>query len=245
MKNKFLKVLGFNLFIGKISDLPIVTKEKKNLINTMNPRVFSLSRNNERLNKSFKETDYLVMDGQYFFLAPLLLNLKYVGKISGTNVMNYYLEMANKNALKVFFMGTSESSLKNIENRIQRELPNIEVSSFSPPFRKEFSDKENIEILDKINSFQPNILIVGLTAPKQEIWAYENLNKIDANIICTVGAALDWFAGKTRQPEKLWVNLGLEWLIRTIRRPEILKRYPDYLLFFWYLFLNIINIRKD
>ena len=96
-----------------------------------------------------------------------------------------------------------------------------------------------------INQFNPDILFIGMTAPKQEKWAYEHKDKINANIICTVGNVFDWFADNQKRPGKIWIKLGLEWFIRTIRRPEILKRYPNVFKFFWILFLNIIRIRKD
>jgi N-acetylglucosaminyldiphosphoundecaprenol N-acetyl-beta-D-mannosaminyltransferase len=100
-------------------------------------------------------------------------------------------------------------------------------------------------MITAINSFSPDILFVGMTAPKQEIWAYQNKERTNARIICSVGAVFEWYARVKNAPGKIWVKLGLEWLIRTIRRPEILKRYPDYLMFFWLLFLNIIRIRRD
>jgi N-acetylglucosaminyldiphosphoundecaprenol N-acetyl-beta-D-mannosaminyltransferase len=129
--------------------------------------------------------------------------------------------------------------------RSSADYKNIEVEYFSPPYKDSFSDEENNEMLMAINRFSPDILFVGMTAPKQEIWAYQNKEKINARIICSVGAVFEWYAKVKKEPGKIWVKLGLEWLIRTIRRPEILNRYPDYLMFFWLLFLNIIRIRKD
>jgi N-acetylglucosaminyldiphosphoundecaprenol N-acetyl-beta-D-mannosaminyltransferase len=240
----FVNVLGLSLYSGTADQIPYNTN-KKILINTMNPRVFTISRHNELLKKTFENTEYLIEDGQYFALAPLLLKGKYVRKVSGTNIFYSMMAKANHNKGKVFFLGASKETLEKMKQRSSIDYQNIEVEYYSPPYKDCFTNEENNEMVMAINSFSPDILFIGMTAPKQEIWAYQNKGKIDARIICSVGAVFEWYARVKSAPGKIWVKLGLEWLIRTIRRPEILKRYPDYLMFFWLLFLNIIHIRKD
>lgn len=240
----FVNILGFSLYSGTADQIPYDTK-KKILINTMNPRVFTISRHNELLKKAFENTEYLVEDGQYFTLAPLLLKGKYVRKVSGSDVFYSMMDKANNYKGKVFFLGASKDTLEKMKLRSSADYKNIQVEYFSPPYKDCFSDEENNEMLMAIKRFSPDILFVGMTAPKQEIWSYQNKEKINARIICSVGAIFEWYARVKKEPGKIWVKLGLEWLIRTIRRPEILNRYPDYLMFFWLLFLNIIRIRKD
>ena len=244
-KHFLLELFNFKIFCKEKKFLPTEITNKKLLVNTINPRVFSLSTKNKKLHESFKNSDFLVMDGQYFGLASLLLKFKKLPKISGTDLLYFYLDLANKKKYRVFFMGSSEKVLSKIKKRINESYKQICVESVSPPYKDNFSPEENKVILKRINEFKPNILFVGMTAPKQEIWAFEEKNNLECNLICPVGAAFDWFAGERKQPERIWVLLGLEWFIRTLRRPEILKRYPSYLIFFWYLFLNIIKLRKD
>jgi N-acetylglucosaminyldiphosphoundecaprenol N-acetyl-beta-D-mannosaminyltransferase len=242
--NMFVNVLGLSLYSGTADQISY-DLTKKILINTMNPRVFTISRHNELLKKAFESTDYLIEDGQYFALAPLLLKGKYVRKVSGTNIFYSMMAKANHNKGKVFFLGASKEILEKMKQRSSIDYQNIEVEYYSPPYKECFSNEENNKMVMAINSFSPDILFIGMTAPKQEIWAYQNKEKIDARIICSVGAVFEWYAKVKRQTGKFWVKLGLEWMIRTIRRPELLKRYPDYLMFFWLLFLNVIRIRKD
>ncbi len=240
----FVNILGFSLYSGTVEEIPY-NSNKKILINTMNPRVFTISRRNELLKKAFENTDYLIEDGQYFALAPLLLRGKYVRKVSGQDVFYSMMTKANNNKGKVFLFGASKDTLERMKLRASMDYKNIQVEYFSPPFKDSFSIEENHEMIKTINDFSPDMLFIGMTAPKQEIWAYQNKEKINARIICSVGAVFEWYARVRKEPGKIWVKLGFEWLIRTIRRPEILKRYPDYLMFFWLLFLNIVRIRKD
>ena len=80
-----------------------------------------------------------------------------------------------------------------------------------------------------VNEFKPNVLFIGMTAPKQEKWAYEHKDKLHAHIICTVGAVFDFYAGTVKRPHKIWIKLGLEWLGRLVKEPKRLyKRYLYY-----------------
>ncbi|MGZ4099221.1 MAG: WecB/TagA/CpsF family glycosyltransferase, partial [Bacteroidia bacterium] len=65
---------------------------------------------------------------------------------------------------------------------------------------------------------------IGLTAPKQEKWAYENREFLNVPIISTIGNVFDWYAGNSKRPSKIWIKLRLEWLARIFIRPEIFRR---------------------
>jgi N-acetylglucosaminyldiphosphoundecaprenol N-acetyl-beta-D-mannosaminyltransferase len=95
-----------------------------------------------------------------------------------------------------------------------------------------------------INKFQPDVLFIGLTAPKQEKWGYKYKNLVNAKLICCIGAVFDWYAGKEKIIAPIWWKLRLAWLIRSINRPEIFKRYPSVGIFFCHLFLAIIRVKK-
>jgi len=239
---KYESVLGLKVFNSKLIDIPL---SQKNIINTISPSSYTMALDDPFFYKALKESDILLLDGQYFALAPLLLKGKMVRKQSGTDCFYHVMDAANTQSWKVFFLGSSEDTLSKIKQRMSRDYPNIKVETFSPPFKKEFSKDDNDQMIDIINSFNPDVLLVGMTAPKQEKWVYQNKESLNARIICSIGAVFDWYAGNQKQPEKIWVNLGLEWFIRTVRRPEILKRYPAVLKFFWILLLNVIRVRRD
>jgi N-acetylglucosaminyldiphosphoundecaprenol N-acetyl-beta-D-mannosaminyltransferase len=239
---KYESVLGLKVFNSRLSDIHL---NQKNIINTISPTSYTMALEDPLFFNALKGSDILLLDGQYFALAPLFLNGKIVKKTSGTDCFYHVMNAANCNNWKVFFLGASENTLKKISDRIHFDYPNIKVDSFSPPFKKEFTNDDNDNMIDKINKFNPDVLLVGMTAPKQEKWVFQNEADINARIICSIGAVFDWYAGTQKQPEKIWVALGLEWFIRTIRRPEIIKRYPNVFKFFWILFLNVIRVRKD
>lgn len=100
-------------------------------------------------------------------------------------------------------------------------------------------------MIQAINNFEPDVLFIGMTAPKQEKWAYEHKDFVNARIISTIGNVFDWYAGNSKRPSKIWINLRLEWLARIFMRPEIFRRNTgNQLKFLRDVFLHITHIKK-
>ena len=77
---------------------------------------------------------------------------------------------------------------------------------------------------DEVNVFNPDVLFVGMTAPKQEKWVHLYKNELNANTICSIGAVFDFYAGNIERAPKLMINLGLEWLHRSFKSSRLLRR---------------------
>ena len=78
------------------------------------------------------------------------------------------------------------------------DFSNIRVETHSPPFTDKFNNNENNTMIDKINSFSPDVLFVGMSAPKQEKWVFDNRDKIKVSTIASVGAVFDFYAGNVK-----------------------------------------------
>lgn len=226
-------------------DLEKVSFEGKILVNTISPNSYGISTKDSTFKTALQNSDILTLDGEYFGLAAIFLKGKRIKKQQGPDNFKCFMKKVNDISGKVFFLGSSETTLSLIKKRALIEYPNAKVQTYSPPFKPEFTEEDNIKMIDAINSFKPHLLCVGMTAPKQEKWAYQHYRKLDANVTITIGQVFDWFAGTMDEPNPIWRKLHLLWLIRTIKRPEILRRYPSVFIFFWHLMLNIIRIRKD
>lgn len=123
------------------------------------------------------------------------------------------------------FMGSSESVLAKIRQRAADSFPNVEVITYSPPYKPEFSKEDNEAIIKAINEANPDLLWIGMTAPKKEKWAYEHWDEL--NIHChvgTIGAVFDFFAGTTKRAPLWWQQHSLEWLYRLIKEPKRMWR---------------------
>ena len=240
---KVISILGFNIFND---DFESILEDKSFLrINTISPNSFTISRRNEVFKNALKSSEIITLDGLYFGLAPKLLKGIAIEKKSGTDWFYFLMNHFNNTNGSIFFLGSNNDTLKKIKYNSTLKYPNLKIGALSPAFKNEFDISDVKFMASEINNFNPDVLFLGLTAPKQEILSYQLKDIVNTKIICSIGNVFDWFAGNQKQPEKIWVNLGLEWFIRTVRRPEILKRYPNVFYFFWILFLNIIKVRKD
>ena len=125
----------------------------------------------------------------------------------------------------VMFMGSSQKVLNLIVKRAAEVYPHLKVVTYSPPYKPEFSDEDNKAIIDAINATNPDLLWIGMTAPKQEKWTYSHWSEL--NIHChvgTIGAVFDFFAGTVERAPLWWQRHGLEWLYRLLKEPKRMWR---------------------
>lgn len=237
----FVNCLGFNVFSGNLSEIDLNTGNK--ILNTISPISYGISTKDKLFRQALRASDFLVLDGFYFGLSSILLQRKKIVINQGPDVLDYFMKKMNSIHGKVFFLGSTVSTLEKIKLRAAVDFPDIEILYYSPPFKPEFSDEDNRIMFEKINSFQPDILFIGMTCPKQEKWSYLHKDKIDAKLTCCIGAVFDWYAG-IKPIAPIWWKLRLGWLKRAIDRPEILKRYPNIGIYFWHLFLAFIGFKK-
>jgi N-acetylglucosaminyldiphosphoundecaprenol N-acetyl-beta-D-mannosaminyltransferase len=108
-----------------------------------------------------------------------------------------------------------------MRQRMARDYPNIKVAGlYSPPFKDVYSRAEINEMIKAINAAAPDVLWVGLSAPKQEKFIFENRARLNVKFIGAVGAVFDFYAGNIRRNENSWfVHHGLEWLPRLLQEP--------------------------
>lgn len=192
---------------------------------TINPHSFCVAKEDMVFKSALMSSDILIPDGVGVVWASKFLYNKSICKISGFDMHLHFLLLLQKNGGgRVFYLGSSNKTLSRIVDRINREFPLLDVKVFSPPFKSDFSDEDNTRMINAINEFKPDVLFVGMTAPKQEKWVFFNKSKVSANVICSIGAVFDFYAGTIKRPSKFWIDLGLEWFPRFIKEPRRLWR---------------------
>ena len=125
----------------------------------------------------------------------------------------------------VMFMGSSQKVLDLIVKRAAEVYPHLKIVTYSPPYKPVFSEEDNKAIIDAINAADPDLLWIGMTAPKQEKWTYSHWDEL--NIHChvgTIGAVFDFFAGTVERAPVWWQRHGLEWLYRLLKEPKRMWR---------------------
>ena len=221
-----ISFIDYSIYNGDLNHLAVTSKI---LINTINQYSFCIAQNDIDFKNALQHSDVLLPDGVGVVLAVKILNGERIKKIAGADLHEFLLNDLDKKGGSCFYLGSSQKTLDKITERVSREFPNVKIGSFSPPFKTEFSNDDNIQMLKKVNTFKPDVLFVGMTAPKQEKWSYKFKNQLEAEVICSIGAVFDFYAGTIVRPHKFWVNLGLEWFVRLLKEPKRMwRRYLYY-----------------
>lgn len=201
--------------------------EGKLLINTINAHSYNTALKDKLFQRALINGDVLIPDGVSIVKACKWLNAKSQPKerIAGWDLFAFEMDKLNKKGGKCFFMGSSEKVLSLIRKRASVDYPNILVETYSPPYKPEFSEEDNKAIIEAINRADPDLLWIGMTAPKQEKWTYSHWNEL--NIHChvgTIGAVFDFFAGTVERAPIWWQEHGLEWAYRLVKEPKRMWR---------------------
>jgi N-acetylglucosaminyldiphosphoundecaprenol N-acetyl-beta-D-mannosaminyltransferase len=215
-----MTILGYRIE----TRLPEYPFHGKQVVNTINPHSYVVAKQDASFREALLASDVLVPDGTGIVWAAKVLHGSIIPKIAGADVHAHFLAKAQLHGLRVYYLGASQSTLDKIEARIRSEYPNISVGSFSPPYKPNFDSSDSADMLSRIDAFRPDILFVGMTAPKQEKWVHQHRHHLSASVICSIGAVFDFYAGTVQRPSPFWINLGLEWLPRLLREPRRLWR---------------------
>ena len=164
----------FNIFNKSLNDISL----QKALITTINAHSYNVSLNDPVFRKALRESDVLLPDGISIVWAMRWLTNERLKKIAGAELFEFELRRLQKAQGKCFFLGSTNETLQKIKTRIANEFPNIRVETYSPPYKVVFSEEDNAVMLNKINSFKPDVLMIGLTAPKQEKWAHQHFDAL-------------------------------------------------------------------
>lgn len=240
MHIKNINILDYLICVS----LDTIQFNNKTIINTINPHSYCEARKDALFKEALQQSDVLLPDGTGIVLAAKILKGKTIKKIAGADLHQYLLQQANEKEQRVFYLGASENILQLIKNRIQKEFPNIKVGSYSPPYKAVFSEEESAKMIEAVNNFNTDILFVGMTAPKQEKWVYEHKAKLNINVVASIGAVFDFYAGTVKRSHPFWIQLGLEWLPRLLREPKRLwkRNFVSTPLFLWYVLKEKLNM---
>jgi N-acetylglucosaminyldiphosphoundecaprenol N-acetyl-beta-D-mannosaminyltransferase len=241
---KYIDVLGFKVFSDNL-DLISVDNETAKVINTISPNSYGITTKDKVFDQALKNSDYLVLDGVYFALASILLKGKNIKRNQGPDVFNHFINKIITEKKRVFFLGSTAETLEKIKSKLTNNHPDIAIDCYSPPFKDEFTADDDLQMVEAVNNFNPDILFIGMTCPKQEKWAVAHKSDVKAGLIISIGNVFDWFAGNQKPIHPVWYKLRLGWLVRVFLRPEIFRRnIGNQMRFFADVLLLLLRIKK-
>lgn len=189
---------------------------------TPNPEIVMQCRDNEALKDAIKDAALVLPDGIGIVKGANILGTPMKEKIPGIDfAANLFSEMA-KNGQSVFLFGAKPGVAEDAAKFLIEKYSGLVISGTNDGY---FSN--NKPIIDKINSANPDLLLVCLGAPKQELWMQENADKLNVGLMAGLGGSLDVFAGVAERAPESWQKLGLEWLYRLIKEPSRIGRMSN------------------
>jgi N-acetylglucosaminyldiphosphoundecaprenol N-acetyl-beta-D-mannosaminyltransferase len=211
------QLLGYHIHNNSLEaiDVSAVT-----IINTINPHSYCMAKRDGAFETALQASDVLLPDGVGIVWAEKVLNGNRIQKIAGFDLFMFLMQRANTLEQRVFFLGASQTTLDAIHARAAKDFPKVQVYSYSPPYKAVFSESDSKTMCAQVNAVAPDVLFVGMTAPKQEKWVHAHKTQLNAQLIGSIGAVFDFYAGTVKRPSTFWINLGLEWLPRLVQEPR-------------------------
>lgn len=218
-----------NLYLGTKKEFYDIVKNKlknkeKTFIVTSNPETYMLARSDIEMNNLlYDHKNLIIPDGASVVKCANYLGYKVKKRITGVDLAEYLLELANEKKYKVYLFGAKEEIIEKFENIINKKYPKIKLVGATNGYIK---DKR--AVMEYISTTKPDVVLVGMGIPLQEKLIYENLSLFDKGIFVGVGGAFDVLSGKIKRAPKIFILLNLEWLYRILREPKRIVRFIKY-----------------
>ncbi|MBN1816163.1 MAG: WecB/TagA/CpsF family glycosyltransferase [Sedimentisphaerales bacterium] len=192
------------------------------------PHSVVMARRDRLMRTALAKAALVLPDGVGIILAAKILGYDHFGRVTGPDFMLELCDKGRQVALKHYFYGGAPGVAEKLIKVLCNKYPGLNVGGyFCPPFR-ELSICEDDQVIRTINKARPDILWIGLGAPKQEKWMLEHYRKIHVTAMLGVGAAFDFHSGQVKWAPRLFRSLGLEWAWRLTRQPQrMFKRNLD------------------
>jgi N-acetylglucosaminyldiphosphoundecaprenol N-acetyl-beta-D-mannosaminyltransferase len=245
MSNQYT-FLGVKVNDLTIDDLPKIINKAvingiKYIIGHHNLHSLYIYHHDETMRKFYKKTNFIHIDGMpIIWLGKLFgykLNRKH--RLTSLDWLPFVLEYCAKQGYKVFFLGSKPGVSHKAADYFVKRIPGLIVETHHGYFDANSNSNENKKIIEKINTFAPHVVMVGMGMPRQERWIYENYKKINANILWSLGAFMDYYAGEIPTPPRWLGRIGLEWAFRLFSEPK--RLYSRYLIEPWFIIKLIIK----
>lgn len=233
---KYVNILGISILSTSVDGLLTaiehkVSRSQRFSIFTPNPELIIATKDNSKLKDVLNAADFLVPDGVGLNFASKFLYGSSINVIPGRKLYEMLIAMAVKNKWRVFLLGGLDNETVLTAENLISQYPEIEIStSIGPKLNKDgrpdsTNDLEvEKEVITKINEFKPHLLFVAFGNPKQELWIYKNLPRLNVFGAMAVGGTFRYVAGFSKLPPRWMEQIGLEWLWRVLTEPRRLER---------------------
>src|SRR4051812_20236767 len=189
----------------------------------VNAHVLNQSLEQEPLRTALNEADLVYCDGYGVRLAAKALDVQIPHRMTGADWIWDLAALCEPLGLSIYLLGSEPGHAAEAASRIQRRHPRLQIAGTHHGFF-ELGSPHGERVLEDINARRPDILLVGMGTPKQEMWVEQNAGAVDAGVLWTVGALFDYVSGHTPRAPGWLADNGLEWIFRLAIEPSRMWR---------------------
>lgn len=180
-------------------------------------------RSDRLLRDSVLGADLIVADGMAVVWASRVLDQPLPGRVTGIGLFEGLLALADRKGLSVYLLGASPDVLEALVKKIRSDYPGAKIAGQRDGY---FGEGEAEQVAAEISTARPDMLFVGISTPKKELFLEAWGPKLDVSVCHGVGGSFDVMSGKTRRAPEIWQRYGFEWLWRVWEEPRRMwKRY--------------------
>ncbi|WP_352399456.1 WecB/TagA/CpsF family glycosyltransferase [Anaerotignum sp.] len=199
----------------------LLNTEGQHFVCTPNPEIVMEAQRDKELMSVLREADMVVPDGIGVVWASKYSSIRLKERVAGYDLtQNLFAELAGTDHT-LYFFGGAPGVAAEAARKMMKRYPGLKIAGVHNGF---FDVEEEKKIIHDIKKTSPSILLVGLGAPKQEKWIYENMRLFGAKVSIGVGGSFDVMAGNVKRAPKVFQKFGLEWFYRLITQPTRWRR---------------------
>jgi N-acetylglucosaminyldiphosphoundecaprenol N-acetyl-beta-D-mannosaminyltransferase len=237
-----LKFTRLGLKDCAIRAMEAVKDRKKFVVAVPSSRMVYYAQKDKNYRDYVNQANLAIPDSTSYVWASKITRTPVKQRVTGPDFMMEICRLTSTNGYKVYFLGTKESTLIKLSENLKQRYPSLEICGIQPLPFGELSEMGTDDIIDQINRAKPDVLFVGMSAPKQEFWIKNYMDKVNTYLFAGVGAAFDFSSGEIPRAPVFLRSIGLEWAHRHIVDPKRkvgrpIKTSPYYLHLIFILFL--------
>jgi len=222
----------------------LIEERKPAYVVTPNVHHINVLQKDKEFRKIYSRAALVLPDSRPLMWASRILRQPIRERVAGSDLLPLLCQNAAQKKYRLFFLGSAPGVAKKAAEILTQKYPGlIFAGTHSPSFGFENNEKENREIVDFIKQCRPDILFVGIGAPKQEKWIYRHLDELHIPVSMAVGASFDFIAGTEKRAPRWMQNIGLEWFFRFCQEPT--RLWERYLfgnaVFIYLVFKEVLN----
>jgi exopolysaccharide biosynthesis WecB/TagA/CpsF family protein len=177
---------------------------------------------------AYRDAGLVLADGMPLLWAARLLRTPLKQKVSGSDLFPKFCDVAGRKGYRLFFLGGRPGAAAAAADKFRASHPGVQIACLCPPMGFDRDPAENRRVIDAIRAYQPDVLFVGLGAPKQEHWMHRHHAECGVPVSIGIGASFDFVAGHVRRAPVVFQRTGFEWAWRLAAEPR--RMYRRYLL---------------